>query len=92
MYLPRSLTLTATDDIKNMIRGKQTNKTKADISKGEDIYIQSEEVGTGENDSAIEISLHTHTDLRQTCGIFNKVLGTVCSLEKCLHYWVSEYQ
>lgn len=53
MYLPCSLTLTATDDIKNMIRGKQTNKTKADISKGEDIDIQSEILGTGENDRAI---------------------------------------
>lgn len=66
MYLPRSLTLTATDEIKNMIRGKTNKQTKqkADISKGEDIDIQSEEVGTGENDSAIDISLHTHTDLR----------------------------
>lgn len=50
MYLPRSLTLTATDEIKNMIRGKQTNKTEADISKGEDIDIQSEQVGTGDCD------------------------------------------
>lgn len=66
MYLPRSLTLTATDEIKNMIRGKTNKQTKqkADISKGEDIDIQSEEVGTGENDSAIDISLHTHIDLR----------------------------
>lgn len=56
MYLPRSLTLTATDDIKIMIRRKQTNKTKADISKGEDIEIQSEEVGTGESDRTIDIS------------------------------------
>lgn len=43
MYLPRSLTLTATDDIKNMARRKETNKEtnrqKADISKGEDIQI-----------------------------------------------------
>lgn len=40
MYLPCSLTLTATDEIKNVIRGKQTEQ-KADISKGEDSEIQS---------------------------------------------------
>lgn len=54
MYLPCSLTLTATDEIKNMTGGKKTNKQtkqKADISKGEDIEIGSEEVGTGENDT-----------------------------------------
>lgn len=61
MYLPRSLTLTATDEIKNMIRRKQTNKTKADISKGEDIDIQSEEVGTGKSDSAIDIYIFTYS-------------------------------
>ena len=45
-----------------MIRRKQTNKTKADISKGEHIEIQSE-VGTGESDrTAIYF---TNTDLRQ---------------------------
>lgn len=43
MYLPRSLTLTATDDIKKhgkkeRNRKKQTGK-RADISKGEDIKI-----------------------------------------------------
>lgn len=37
-------------------RNKQTKK--ADISKGEDIEIQSEEVGTGHTVRSIEISLH----------------------------------
>lgn len=49
MYLPCSLTLTATDGIKKHDRGEgggKETKQKADISKGEDIEIRSEEVGT----------------------------------------------
>ena len=58
MYLPRSLTLTATDELKTWPEEhkqtyihtyKQTYK-KADISKGEDIGFQSEELVTGEKD------------------------------------------